>query len=78
MKEKGLGQDTKVNVWDYKPWWCQPWSIVLTGITIVAGSWLVSHRLWISGLITIPIGVWWTYFLIIYPRAIADAHSSPD
>nr|WP_306465771.1 DUF6737 family protein [Spirulina major] len=27
-----------MNFWDYKPWWCQPWSILLTGGVAIAGS----------------------------------------
>ena len=27
------------DLWSHKPWWCQPWSIVATGVTLVGGSW---------------------------------------
>ncbi len=60
------------NVWDYKPWWCQPWSIILTGITLVTGSWLLLNTLWVTIGIAIPIVAWWVYFLILYPRAISE------
>ncbi|MGV2831685.1 DUF6737 family protein [Myxosarcina sp. GI1(2024)] len=56
------------SVWNYKPWWCQPWSIILTGISIIGGSWLLFNIIWISVLISIPIVVWWIYFLIFYPQ----------
>ncbi len=59
------------NVWDYKPAWCQPWSIILTGITAIAGSWLVLHALWITIPVTVVMFAWWSYFLIIYPKAFA-------
>ncbi|MEL7083976.1 MAG: DUF6737 family protein [Cyanobacteria bacterium J06597_1] len=59
-------------IWDYKPWWCQPWSIVLTGVVVVAASWLVLHRLWVTGLVALPILVWWALFLVLYPRAMAQ------
>lgn len=65
-------------VWDYKPWWCQPWSIVLTGVSIVAASWLLLHRLWVSGLIAGPVVVWWTVFLVLYPRAMAQSGMLAD
>ncbi len=61
-----------INVWDYKPGWCQPWSIILTGITIVAGSWLVLHNVWITAAVFLPIIAWWVYFLLIYPKAFAE------
>ncbi len=60
------------NLWDYKPWWCQPWSIILTGIAIVFGSWLILHLLWITIGVAVVISIWWVYFLIIYPRAFSD------
>ena len=59
------------NIWDYKPWWCQPWSIILTGMAIVVGSWLILHTLWITVGSAVLITVWWVYFLIIYPQLFA-------
>ncbi|MFW6264407.1 MAG: DUF6737 family protein [Cyanobacteriota bacterium] len=56
------------NLWDYKPWWCQPWSILLTGMTIISASWLLSHILWLTVIVSILIGLWWIYFLIILPQ----------
>ncbi len=60
------------NIWDYKPFWCQPWSIILTGITVTSASWLILHILWITMGIAAVIAVWWVYFLIIYPKAFAE------
>ncbi|WP_019508090.1 DUF6737 family protein [Pleurocapsa sp. PCC 7319] len=59
------------NIWDYKPWWCQPWSIVLAGTTIIASSWLILHIVWITLGISVLITVWWIYFLVIYPQLFA-------
>ena len=64
------------NIWDYKPAWCQPWSILLTGTVIVAGSWLVLHILWLTILVSGSIFAWWVYFLILYPRMFARYMSS--
>ena len=61
------------SIWSYKPWWCQPWSIVLTGLSIVCGSWLLLHRWWVSGLVAAPVAIWWLVFLVLYPRAIAQS-----
>ena len=55
------------SVWNYKPWWCQPWSIILTGVSIIAGSWLIAKILWITIILSVPICAWWIYFLILYP-----------
>jgi len=61
------------DVWNYKPWWCQPWSILLTGIVIIGSSWLIGKNLWISLLVSLPIVAWWVYFLILYPRLVSQA-----
>ncbi|WP_008314365.1 DUF6737 family protein [Leptolyngbya sp. PCC 6406] len=61
------------SLWQHKPWWCQPWSIVLTGLALPAIAWGFTHRLWL----TLPVvGVvlgWWTLFLYLAPRQYADA-----
>ena len=59
--------------WQLKPWWCQPWSIVLTGVAIVGGSWLILHRVWITSLVAIPIGVWMGFFIVLWPRLMQEA-----
>jgi hypothetical protein len=61
------------DVWNYKPWWCQPWSILLTGIVIITSSWLIGKNIWISLLVSLPIVAWWVYFLILYPRLVSQA-----
>jgi len=61
------------SVWDYKPWWCQPWSIFLTGISLIAGSWLIFKLIWLTILVAIPVLTWMVYFVGIYPRAIAQS-----
>lgn len=64
----------KFNVWNYKPWWCQPWSIILTGITIISGSWLLFHTIWLSIIVALPITAWWVYFLVLYPRMAREMY----
>ena len=68
--------DRSTNIWDYKPAWCQPWSIILTGTTIVAASWLVLHTVWLTILVSLAIAAWWVYFLILYPKMFARYMSS--
>jgi hypothetical protein len=63
-----------LNPWTYKPWWCQPWSIVLTGLVIVASSWLLLHTVWVSVLVALPIGAWWLLFLVLWPRAMREGN----
>jgi hypothetical protein len=62
----------KIDMWQSKPWWCQPWTIILTGIAIVGGSWLAFHTLWLTLPVAILIMLWWIYFLIVVPRILAS------
>ncbi len=59
-------------VWKYKPWWCQPWSIILTGLTIITGSWLLFTNIIFTVILSVLIITWWIYFLIIYPKLMED------
>ncbi|HAJ63332.1 MAG TPA: hypothetical protein DCP31_32300 [Cyanobacteria bacterium UBA8543] len=59
-----------LNPWNYKPWWCQPWSILLTGSAIITGSWVTLKTVWVTVLISLPILVWWIYFLLLWPELI--------
>jgi hypothetical protein len=68
--------EKSTNPWDYKPWWCQPWSILLTGILIITGSWTAIHNPWISGIISLPILLWMTYFLLIWPPMVREMLAS--
>ena len=63
-------------IWEHKPWWCQPWSILLTGITAVAVSWLWLQLWWITGLVSADVLAWWALFLILVPRAWTTAMRS--
>lgn len=68
-----MTEPTKSSVWDYKPWWCQPWSILLTGISAIAGSWWLFHRYWLTGIVAVPILAWMGFFLLLFPRLVAEA-----
>ncbi len=57
------------NLWAEKPWWCQPWTIILTGILAISGSWLALNRLWVTMLIAVIVVAWWVLFLVIAPTA---------
>jgi hypothetical protein len=75
------GQD--LSIWSHKPWWCQPWSIVLTGVAVVTISWLIFGRWWLSLLVAIGVLLWWGLFLVLVPAAwrqealVAAAPSPP-
>ena len=55
--------------WSLKPWWCQPWSILLTGVLVVAGSWFLLHLWWISAPVAVAVLAWWGLFLVVVPAA---------
>jgi hypothetical protein len=63
----------KQSVWHYKPWWCQPWSIVATGIVVIGGSWVGLHRIWVTALVALPILTWMGFFLLVYPKLMSSA-----
>ncbi len=63
-------QQKDFKIWSYKPWWCQPWSIVSTGIMAIVFSWLLFNNRWITGALSVIIFLWWYYFLILYPRLV--------
>ncbi|MBD2203784.1 hypothetical protein H6G33_21535 [Calothrix sp. FACHB-1219] len=65
-----MTENKPLSPWNYKPWWCQPWSILLTGITIISGSWLIFKTIWLTVLISIPILIWMGFFLLIWPQLI--------
>ena len=46
------------SIWQIKPWWCQPWSILLTGNALIGGSWLLLHRWWLTLIVAIPVALW--------------------
>jgi len=58
--------------WQQKPWWCQPWSILLTGVTIITGSWMVFKVLWFTLVVAVPVLTWMGYFLLIWPRLMSQ------
>ncbi|XP_010455987.1 PREDICTED: uncharacterized protein LOC104737486 [Camelina sativa] len=60
------------SVWDTKPSWCQPWTIMLTGVSIVACSWLILHSVVVSSLAVGSIGAWWYIFLYSYPKSYSE------
>jgi hypothetical protein len=57
------------SLWSLKPWWCQPWSILLTGMVVVAASWLLVGRWWLSLVVATGVGAWWMLFLVLVPAA---------
>jgi ABC-type transport system involved in cytochrome c biogenesis permease subunit len=63
-----MSEQKTLNPWDYKPWWCQPWSILFTGVTLIIGSWLLLKIIWVTLIVAIPVLVWMGFFLLIWPQ----------
>lgn len=61
-------QKTNPDFWAYKPVWCQPWSIISTGIAFVAGArWITGESTIATVVAAVPILVWWYVFLVLVP-----------
>ncbi|PIN14568.1 hypothetical protein CDL12_12802 [Handroanthus impetiginosus] len=60
------------SVWDTKPQWCQPWTITLTGLGIITGSWLILNSVIVTSIVATLICLWWYIFLYTYPKAYSD------
>lgn len=71
-----MTQPNPYSCWQAKPWWCQPWSILLTGVVILSASWGLFRSLWVTLGVAIPILVWWTYFLVLWPLLLQQAQGS--
>jgi len=63
------------SLWDQKPWWCQPWTIVLSGLVAIASSWWLLQTIWITALVFIAIAAWWMLFLVLVPRAYRQSQN---
>ena len=67
--DSDFSENAQASLWDEKPWWCQPWTIVLSGLIAIVGSWWLLHLIWITGLVFAAISAWWLLFLVLVPRA---------
>ena len=55
--------------WEETPLWCQPWSIILTGIIIFIITYFLFDIIILQIFISICILAWWYIFLFIAPKA---------
>lgn len=72
-----MSQERFVSPWRFKPWWCQPWSIGLTGSSLIVGSWVVVERVWFTVLVALPVLVWMGFFLLVWPRLVVQQPGWP-
>lgn len=68
-----MSDRTSPNAWSYKPWWCQPWSIILTGSSLIAASWFLFHRYWFTGIVALPVLTWMGFFVLLWPKLMRDS-----
>ena len=66
------------SIWTTKPWWCQPWSIVLTGVVITLSSWILFPHWWSTGLVAVVVLGWWTLFLVLVPWSYRQGIVVPE
>lgn len=57
------------DMWSLKPAWCQPWSIIGTGVIITAGASALNP--WLGGAAGFGVAAWWWLFLVIVPADYA-------
>ena len=66
------------SLWSHKPWWCQPWSILVTGVAVVGGSWWWLRVWWISAPLALAVLLWWWLFLVAVPAAYRAEQEALD
>lgn len=71
-------QKANPSIWQKKPWWCQPWSIILTGIAMPSLMWVVTHLWWLTLPVVVAILGWWYVFLYLVPKTYAKEYHSKE
>ncbi|KAL6637676.1 hypothetical protein ACP70R_025248 [Stipagrostis hirtigluma subsp. patula] len=66
------------SVWDTKPAWCQPWTILLSGTVAVAFSWVLIQSIVITAGVSFLICAWCAYTEMIAERRRKVASGAED
>ncbi len=64
--------------WNEKPFWCQPWSILVTGIILIYLFFSIVSNLIFRSLLISTVITWWFLFLIIIPKAYNEILEKKD
>ena len=64
-----MDRNLKKSFWNSKPYWCQPWSIIMFGILVLIFSWKLFSNIIFTLFIGIFVFVWWILFLILVPNS---------
>ncbi len=67
-----------LSFWSEKPWWCQPWTIILSGLFIIIASWISLHKPFITVALSLLVLIWWFMFLFLAPRAYLEYQNQLD
>ena len=78
MADPNPAEPVPQSLWALKPWWCQPWSIVLTGLAVVLASWWLLRLWWVSLPVGLAVLVWWWLFLVVVPAAYRASVQNSD
>jgi hypothetical protein len=73
LLQKANASSSSSSVWKTKPFWCQPWTIVLFGVFCVSLPTLVFDWKFVSVAVAVPISAWWYVFLVLYPKSYASS-----
>lgn len=62
-----------MNFWHYKPWWCQPHTIIITGLSFVAFANVFCEFSLKTTIIALgPVLLWWYIFLVVVPTSFKE------
>ena len=64
-----MDSQSEKSCWDQKPFWCQPWSIIMFGILVLIFSWKLFNSIFITSFLGLAVMVWWVVFLVLAPKA---------
>lgn len=73
LLQKANTSSSSSSVWKTKPFWCQPWTIVLFGVFCVSLPTLAFDWKFVSVAVAVPISAWWYVFLVLYPKSYASS-----
>jgi len=64
-----MDTNSKNSLWDSKPCWCQPWTIISFGVLVLISSWKLFNNIIFTSVIGVFVFVWWIVFLILAPNS---------
>ena len=73
IRELEVSTDASEDLWETKPQWCQPWTILVTGASGISLSWLLFNSIIFTIMTSAAVLAWWYLFLILVPSSYASA-----